>query len=89
MISPVMPTYARTAHAFVKGEGAWLVDETGRRHLDFGAGIAVNCLGHAHPKLVAALTEQAGQLCIAVYGQVFGPAQHMGSIGEPNLKIGR
>ncbi len=62
MISPVMPTYARTAHAFVKGEGAWLVDETGRRHLDFGAGIAVNCLGHAHPKLVAALTEQAGQL---------------------------
>ena len=62
MISPVMPTYARTAHAFVKGEGAWLVDETGRRHLDLGAGIAVNCLGHAHPKLVAALTEQAGQL---------------------------
>ena len=62
MISPVMPTYARTAHAFVKGEGAWLVDETGRRHLDFGAGIAVNCLGHAHPKLVAALTEQAGQV---------------------------
>lgn len=62
MISPVMPTYARTAHAFVKGEGAWLVDETGRRHLDFGAGIAVNCLGHAHPKLVAALTEQAGKL---------------------------
>ena len=62
MISPVMPTYARTAHAFVKGEGAWLVDETGRRHLDFGAGIAVNCLGHAHPKLVAALTEQAGRL---------------------------
>ncbi|MDG1210158.1 MAG: aspartate aminotransferase family protein [Paracoccaceae bacterium] len=62
MISPVMPTYARTAHAFVKGEGAWLVDETGRRHLDFGAGIAVNCLGHAHPKLVAALTEQASQV---------------------------
>ncbi len=62
MISPVIPTYARTAHAFVKGEGSWLIDEQGRRHLDFGAGIAVNCLGHAHPKLVAALTEQAGKL---------------------------
>lgn len=62
MISPVIPTYARTAHAFVKGEGSWLIDEAGRRHLDFGAGIAVNCLGHAHPKLVAALTDQAGKL---------------------------
>lgn len=62
MITPVMPTYARTAHAFVKGEGSWLIDEAGRRHLDFGAGIAVNSLGHAHPKLVAALTEQAGKL---------------------------
>ena len=62
MTDAVMPTYARTKHAFVKGEGCWLIDEAGRRHLDFGAGIAVNCLGHAHPKLVAALTEQAGQL---------------------------
>ncbi|MEM7267809.1 MAG: aspartate aminotransferase family protein [Pseudomonadota bacterium] len=62
MISPVMPTYARTNHAFVSGQGAWLVDEAGRRHLDFGAGIAVNCLGHAHPKLIEALTEQAGKL---------------------------
>ena len=62
MTDAVMPTYARTKHAFVKGEGCWLIDEAGRRHLDFGAGIAVNCLGHAHPKLVAALTDQAGQL---------------------------
>ncbi|QIE54045.1 aspartate aminotransferase family protein [Pikeienuella piscinae] len=62
MIPTVMPTYARTAHDFVRGEGAWLIDGSGRRHLDFGAGIAVNCLGHAHPKLVAALTEQAGKL---------------------------
>ena len=62
MTTAVMPTYARTTHAFVKGEGCWLVDEAGRRHLDFGAGIAVNCLGHAHPKLVAALTAQAGEL---------------------------
>lgn len=62
MITPVMPTYARTTHEFAYGEGAWLVDAAGRRHLDFGAGIAVNCLGHANPKLIAALTEQAGKL---------------------------
>ena len=62
MITPVMPTYARTNHEFAYGEGAWLVDAAGRRHLDFGAGIAVNCLGHAHPKLIAALTEQAGKV---------------------------
>lgn len=62
MTTSVMPTYARTQHAFVKGEGAWLIDAEGRRHLDFGAGIAVNCLGHAHPALVAALTDQAGAL---------------------------
>lgn len=62
MIPTVMPTYARTNHDFVRGEGVWLIDASGRRHLDFGAGIAVNCLGHANPKLVAALTEQAGKL---------------------------
>ncbi len=62
MIPTVMPTYARTEHEFVRGEGAWLIDGQGRRHLDFGAGIAVNVLGHAHPKLTAALTEQAGKL---------------------------
>lgn len=62
MIPTVMPTYARTGHDFQRGEGSWLIDSEGRRHLDFGAGIAVNCLGHAHPKLVAALTEQAGKL---------------------------
>lgn len=62
MIPTVMPTYARTEHEFVRGEGAWLIDAQGRRHLDFGAGIAVNVLGHAHPKLAAALSEQAGKL---------------------------
>lgn len=62
MITPVMPTYARTDHEFAYGEGAWLVDAAGRRHLDFGAGIAVNILGHAHPKLIAALTEQAAKV---------------------------
>ncbi|MEM6676326.1 MAG: aspartate aminotransferase family protein [Pseudomonadota bacterium] len=58
-IPPVMPTYARTPIAFERGEGAWLWTTDGRRYLDFGAGIAVNVLGHAHPRLVAALEAQA------------------------------
>jgi acetylornithine/N-succinyldiaminopimelate aminotransferase len=58
----VMPTYARANLAFERGEGAWLVSATGERYLDFGSGVAVNALGHAHPRLVAALTEQAGKL---------------------------
>ncbi|GHA52598.1 acetylornithine aminotransferase [Amylibacter ulvae] len=62
MISSVLPTYSRAPLSFVKGEGAWLIDETGRRFLDVAGGIAVNVLGHAHPALVSALTDQAGQL---------------------------
>ena len=62
MISSVLPTYSRAPLSFVKGEGAWLIEADGRRFLDLGAGIAVNALGHAHPTLVAALTEQAGAL---------------------------
>ena len=54
-----MPTYTRADLAFERGEGAWLVAENGDRYLDFAAGVAVNVLGHAHPHLVAALTEQA------------------------------
>lgn len=62
MIPAIMPTYSRAPIAFEKGEGSWLVDSEGRRFLDFGGGIAVTLLGHAHPRLVAALTAQAGQL---------------------------
>jgi acetylornithine/N-succinyldiaminopimelate aminotransferase len=62
MIPSVLPTYNRAPLAFVKGEGSWLTTEAGERYLDLGAGIAVNALGHANPDLVAALTEQAGQL---------------------------
>jgi acetylornithine/N-succinyldiaminopimelate aminotransferase len=58
----LLPTYNRTDIAFVRGEGSWLFAEDGKRYLDFGAGIAVNAFGHANPKLVAALTEQAGKL---------------------------
>ena len=62
MIPSVLPTYNRAPLNFVKGEGSWLEEADGRRFIDLGAGIAVNALGHAHPALVAALTEQAGKL---------------------------
>ncbi|GEL40688.1 acetylornithine aminotransferase [Methylorubrum extorquens] len=62
MTSALLPTYARAPIAFERGEGAWLVAEDGDRYLDFGAGIAVNALGHAHPHLVEALTTQAQKL---------------------------
>ncbi len=62
MIPSVLPTYNRAPLSFVKGEGSWMTEADGRRFLDLGAGIAVNVLGHAHPELVAALTEQANEL---------------------------
>jgi len=57
--SHLLPTYARADLAFERGEGAWLFTAEGERYLDFTAGVAVNALGHAHPHLVKALTEQA------------------------------
>ena len=60
--SPLFDTFARAPIAFERGEGAWLTTTDGRRMLDFASGVAVNSLGHAHPALVAALTEQAGKL---------------------------
>ena len=62
MASHILPTYARVDLAFERGEGAWLIATNGKRYLDFAAGIAVNALGHAHPKLVATVAEQAGKL---------------------------
>ena len=61
MTSHLLPTYARVDLAFERGEGAWLTPTNGERYLDFTSGVAVNALGHAHPHLVAALTEQAKQ----------------------------
>jgi len=60
--SPLYETFARAPLAFERGEGSWLIDAHGERYLDFAGGIAVNSLGHSHPALVAALTEQAGKL---------------------------
>ncbi|NNL34252.1 MAG: aspartate aminotransferase family protein [Silicimonas sp.] len=62
MIPSILPTYNRAPLSFVRGEGAWLIEEDGRRFLDLGAGIAVNSLGHAHPALVQAVTDQASRL---------------------------
>ncbi len=62
MIPPVLPTYARAPLAFVEGQGPWLIEASGERYLDLGAGIAVTALGHAHPALVAALEAQAKKL---------------------------
>ena len=60
--SPLYQTYARAPLAFERGDGVWLETRDGRRFMDLGGGIAVNSLGHAHPHLVAALTEQAQKL---------------------------
>lgn len=62
MIPVVMPTYARADVVFERGEGPYLYATDGRRFLDFAAGVAVNALGHAHPRLIKALTEQANKL---------------------------
>ena len=62
MTSHLLPTYARVDLAFERGEGVWLFATNGERYLDFTSGVAVNALGHAHPHLVAAVTEQANKL---------------------------
>ena len=62
MTTHLMNTYARQPVAFVRGEGAYLWDESGKRYLDAVAGVAVNGLGHAHPKLLKAICEQAATL---------------------------
>ncbi len=58
----VLQTYARAPFVLDHGQGCWVYDTEGNRYLDCVAGIAVNALGHAHPDLIAALTEQAGKL---------------------------
>ncbi len=62
MMTPVLPTYGRVDLEFESGEGPYLVTPTGERYLDFGAGVAVVSLGHAHPHLVEVLSAQAARL---------------------------
>jgi predicted acetylornithine/succinylornithine family transaminase len=58
----VVPSYARSPVEFVRGEGSWLWDEEGNEYLDFLCGISVTNVGHCHPRVVAAIREQAGRL---------------------------
>ncbi len=62
MIPAVLPTYARNDLTFERGEGAYLFATNGKKYLDFASGVAVTALGHAHPHLVKALTDQAQKL---------------------------
>ena len=62
MSSHLMNTYNRLPVSFSHGEGVWLWDESGRKYLDALAGIAVSGLGHAHPTLVRAISEQAAKV---------------------------
>ena len=57
--SHMLPAYARVDLAFERGEGVWLIAANGDRYLDFASGVAVNALGHSHPRVVEAITEQA------------------------------
>jgi len=74
-----VPAYARLGVEFVRGEGARLWDDEGNEYLDFQTGLAVNSLGHCHPAVVAAITEQAGRLI------------HVGNLfySEPGLRLAR
>ena len=60
--SYIMPTYGERNLEFVKGKGAYLFTSSNKKYLDFGSGIAVNSLGHCHPKLVKVLKNQASLL---------------------------
>ena len=62
MKDPLMQTYARQDVAFVKGEGAWLIDEQGNRYLDALSGLGVVALGHANPDVAKTLADQGAQL---------------------------
>ncbi len=75
-ITPLMPVYPRCDVRPVRGEGCYLIGERGERYLDFASGIAVNLLGHGHPKLVKAIADQAAMLMHVsnLYGSPQGEA---------------
>lgn len=75
-ITALMPVYPRCDVRPVRGEGCYLIGERGERYLDFASGIAVNCLGHAHPHLTKAIADQAATLMHVsnLYGSPQGEA---------------
>ncbi|EJT02856.1 aspartate aminotransferase family protein [Rhizobium sp. CCGE 510] len=60
--APLYDTYSRAPLRFERGEGVWLITESGERYLDFGAGVAVTSVGHGNPHVVGALKEQADKV---------------------------
>ena len=62
LVSSVMPTYGKKTLEFVRGNGCYLYSSKNKKYLDFASGIAVNSLGHCHPKLIDALNKQSKQL---------------------------
>ncbi|MDX6665952.1 MAG: acetylornithine/N-succinyldiaminopimelate aminotransferase [Solirubrobacteraceae bacterium] len=76
---PFLPTYARYPVTFVRGEGSALFDDEGNEYLDFLCGISVTSVGHCHPRVVAAVREQAGLL------------MHTGNLysNEPGVELAR
>ena len=84
----VLPTYGRFPMVPCRGEGSYLWDEAGKRYLDFCTGIAVCSLGHCHPRLVAAIREQAGQLlhCSNLY-QIPQQAELAAEINEHHVRL--
>src|SRR5215217_9304588 len=75
-ITPLMPVYPRSPVRPVRGEGVYLYGDRGEKYLDFASGIAVNLLGHGHPALTKAISEQAGTLMHVsnLYGSPQGEA---------------
>jgi len=61
-MSKMMDTYARQPVTFEKGDGVWLWAKDGKKYLDALSGVAVNGLGHTHPKLIKAINEQISRL---------------------------
>ena len=59
---PLLPLYARPHQVFTHGQGCYLIDSNGKKFLDFTSGIAVNALGHNHPKVVEIVADQASKL---------------------------
>ncbi|HVT78682.1 MAG TPA: aminotransferase class III-fold pyridoxal phosphate-dependent enzyme, partial [Acidimicrobiales bacterium] len=76
MSAKLMPTYAPPPVTFVRGEGTHLYDDTGKEYLDFLSGLAVTSLGHAHPRVTAAIAEQAATLSHVsnLFGNQVGPS---------------
>src|SRR5919199_717910 len=88
----LMQTFGRPKRVFVRGEGCYVWDADGRRHLDLLAGIAVNALGHAHPTVLAAITGQISTLghvsnFFATPAQVALARRLAGLTGDPDAKV--